>query len=59
MDKVATPDRKVTSGALAGGLSIILIWVLSLLGVEVPGAVGAAFATVLGFLTAYLVPNPN
>jgi len=58
-DKVQNPDRKVTSGALAGAATVILVWVLSLFGVEVPGAVGAAIATVLGFVTAYMVPNPN
>ena len=51
------PDRKVGAGTLAGALAIVLIWVLSLAGVEVPGAVGAAFATVLGFITAYFVPS--
>lgn len=52
-----TPDRKVGAGALAGALAIILIWIISLFGVEVPGAVGAAIATVFGFLTAYIVPS--
>lgn len=59
MKNIATPDRKVTSGALAGALAIILIWVISLFGLEVPGAVGAAIATVFGFITAYMVPSPN
>ncbi len=51
------PTRKVTSAVLAGAMSVILIWVLSLVGVEVPGTVGAAFATVLSFITAYMVPE--
>ena len=51
------PDKKVGAGALAGALAIILIWVISLMGVEVPGAVGAAIATVFGFITAYMVPS--
>jgi len=53
----AKPKPKVAGGVLAGALSVILIWVLSLMGVEVPGAVGAAFATVIGFLTAWIVPE--
>lgn len=51
------PNRKVGAGALAGALSIVLIWVISLTGVEVPGAVGAAIASILGFVTAYYVPE--
>ena len=50
-----TPNRKVGSGALAGALSVILVYLISLAGVEVPGAVGAAIATVLGFVTSYFV----
>ena len=59
MKNIATPDRKVGAGTLAGALAVILIWVLSLAGAEVPGAVGAAIATVFGFLTAYFVPSPS
>ena len=59
MKNVATPDRKVTSGALAGALAIVLIWFISLFGVEVPGAVGAAIATIMAFATAYMVPSPS
>jgi len=51
------PKPKVTGGVLAGALSVILVWVLSLMGVEVPGAVGAAIATVIGFVVAWLVPE--
>ena len=53
------PDRKVQAGTLAGALAIVLIWVISLFGVEVPGAVGAAIATIMGFITAYYVPSPS
>lgn len=51
------PTPKVGGGVLAGALAVILVWVLSLLGVEVPGAVGAAIATVLGFAVAWFVPE--
>ena len=54
-----TPNKKVGAGALAGALAIVLIWIVSLFGVEVPGAVGAAIATILGFITAYYVPEPS
>ena len=53
----AKPTVKVGSGALAGAISVILVWVLSLFGIEVPGAIGAAFATVAGGATAWFVPE--
>ena len=55
--KESKPKPKVAGGMLAGALSVILIWVLSLAGVEVPGAVGAAFATAIGSLVAWVVPE--
>jgi putative flippase GtrA len=51
------PDRKVAAGGLAGALSIIVVWLMSLGGVDVPGEVAAAFTTILGFVTAYFVKN--
>jgi len=51
------PKPKVAGGVLAGALSVIVIWVASLAGVEVPGSVGAALATVIGFLAAWFVPE--
>jgi len=50
-----TPNKKVSSGALAGALSVILVWAVGLAGLDVPGEVGAAVATALGFVTAYFV----
>ncbi len=47
----------------AGSLAVILVWVISLLGVEVPSEVAAALATVIGAAGAvyggYLVPSPG
>lgn len=53
------PQRKVSAGVLGGGLGIILSWILTTRGVEVPAEVGGAFSTVLGGLIAYLVPNAD
>jgi len=55
--KEAKPTPKVAGGMLAGALAVIVIWVFSLFGIDVPGAVGAAFATVLGALVAWFVPE--
>ena len=55
--KEAKPKPKVAGGVLAGAITVILVWVLSLFGVETPGAVGAALATVVGFIVAWFVPE--
>ena len=52
-----TPNRKVTSGALAGALSVLVVWVVGLFGLDVPGEAGAALATVLAFATGYFVKD--
>lgn len=48
------PVAKVTAAALAGAVSVILIWILGLLGVDVPPEVASAFTTVLSFAAGYL-----
>lgn len=50
------------SGAgIGGSLAIVLVWVLSLFGVQVPDAVGQALATIMavvvGFIASYLAPS--
>jgi len=53
-----TPSRKVTGGALAGGLSIILVWGVKQWGhVDIPAEVASALTVVISFITAYFVPE--
>jgi hypothetical protein len=51
------PTRKVGSGALAGAVSVILVWILSLFGVDMPAEVASAITLVLMFATSYFVPE--
>lgn len=53
------PDRKVTAGALAGALVVILVWLLQALkpGLTVSAEVALALNTVLVFVVQYFVPN--
>jgi hypothetical protein len=53
------PQRKVGAAGLAGAVGVILVWVLSLFGVEVPPGVAAAITAVLAFGAGYLVPDPS
>jgi hypothetical protein len=50
-----TPTRKVSAGALASALSIIIVWGASMAGLEIPPEVASAFTTLLGFVTAWFV----
>ena len=50
-------ERKVSVGALAGAVSVILVWGIEELGASIPAEVASAVTTVLTFVTSYLVPN--
>jgi hypothetical protein len=51
-----TPSRKVTAGALAGALSVVLVYVVrASSGVDIPGEVGSAITTILTFGVSYFV----
>lgn len=49
------PTPKVGASALAGALSVVVIYIVSLFGQEIPGGVGAAIATVFTFIAGYFV----
>jgi hypothetical protein len=51
------PDRKVTIGALAGALVVVLIFGVQQFGIVVPPEVAAAVTTLITFAISYLVPN--
>jgi hypothetical protein len=53
------PTNKVTAGGIGGALASIIVWGVSLAGVEVPPEVAAAVATVVSFALAYLVPEKS
>lgn len=47
------PIRKVSAGAALAALGTVALWVASSLGIEVPGEVGSAVATLAFFAGAY------
>ena len=53
-----TPSRKVGAGALAGALSVLIIWAAQQAGVTVPAEVSSSFTTMLSLLTSYFVTEP-
>jgi hypothetical protein len=50
---------KVKSGALAGAIVVVLVWVASMLGVDVPEVVQGALVVIVSTLAAYLVGDPR
>lgn len=53
----AAPLAKVSGGALAGALAIVITWLLrELAGIDMPGEVQAAIAVIIGYLVSYLIP---
>ena len=57
------PSRKVGAGALAGALSVILVWIINTFvltgSVKITGEVASAITTILTFLVGYFVPEPT
>lgn len=53
------PTRKVGAGALAGALSILLVWSSgAYAGVTIPGEAASAITTCLTFVVSYFVADP-
>jgi len=47
------PTKKVASGGVAASLTIIVVYVAGLLGLDVPAEVASAFTTLVGFGVAW------
>jgi hypothetical protein len=50
------PVPKVAAAGIGGAVATIVVYIASQVGVEIPGDVGAAIATVVAFAAAYLKP---
>jgi hypothetical protein len=53
LDTTAKPTPKVAAVGVAGAVTIVLVWVAGLLGIEMPPEVAAAIATLLTFGAGY------
>lgn len=54
-----TPTPKVTAGAIAGALTVIVMAVLGAFDVSLDPAVASAVTTILSFAVAYLTGEDN
>ncbi len=48
---------KVATGALAGAVSVILVWIITKFGIDVPPEIASAFTTVVSALSSYFAPR--
>lgn len=52
-----TPGPKMYAAGGGGGLTVIVAWILQIVGVNLPGVAVAAIAAVLAAIGAYLAPH--
>jgi len=45
---------KVVAGGVAGSFTIVLVWIVGMLGVDVPTEVGMSFTVLVSFAAGYL-----
>lgn len=50
---------KVATGALAGAVSVILVWIITKCGLDVPPEISSAFTTVVSAVSSYFAPRSD
>lgn len=53
------PSRTIRGAGIAGSLSVILMFILTQVGVEVPADVASAASVLIATVVGYLVPEPE
>jgi len=48
------PTPKVQAAGLAGGITVILVWIAGMFGLDVPPEVASAFTTIIATGAAYI-----
>lgn len=57
---MSSVDNKVVAGGIAGAATIIILYVLRLVGLDdIPAEVGGALTTLLGFVAGYAKKNES
>ena len=47
-------NPKVAAGGIAGSVTILLVWIANMLGLDVPPEAASAFTVVVGTLAGYI-----
>jgi len=50
-------SSKLASAGLAGAVTGVLVWVASLLGLDIPGEVAVYLSTIVAVVVGYIVPE--
>lgn len=50
-------SSKVGFGAVAGALTSVLVWIVGLLGLDVPGEIAGAITVIITAVVGYFVPE--
>lgn len=53
------PDTKVAAGGIASMLTIVVVWILSTFGVDMPAGVAAALTGLISLVVAYFKKDPD
>lgn len=53
----AVPTSKVAAAGISGSVSVLIIYIGSELGLDMPAEVAAAITTVMAFLAGYMVKD--
>lgn len=51
------PEAKVVASGATGAATIVLVWMLGALGVEVPAEVASAITVILSAVAGYIAPH--
>lgn len=49
-----TPKPKVVAGGAAGAVTIMVVWIAGMFGLEVPPEVASAFTVLVSFVAGYV-----
>jgi hypothetical protein len=50
---------KVATGALAGAVSVIVVWIIVKCGLDVPAEIASAFTTVISATSSWFAPHSD
>jgi hypothetical protein len=48
------PQAKVAAAGIAGAVTVLVVWIASIFGLEVPPEAASAFTTIIAFGAGYL-----
>lgn len=57
MSQSNLPTNKMSAVGISGALTVIVVYLLSLVGINLPDGVSAALTIVISFTVGYLIPE--